>query len=209
MLSFLQAFMAKQLGHPSGIWGRLLLRLLNRENAGMNRLAFEQLAIRQGDRILEIGFGGGSLLARILQTSLPDKVVGIDYSEDALKVTQQRLRQYMRSGQLTLQQANVNDLPFLDQQFHRICTVNTLYFWPDVHTALQECYRVLMPDGVLAICYNTQAFLEEQGLIQQGFKGYDVEAVENLLIQVGFQSVQTLSDKDASNGKFYCTCGKR
>lgn len=90
MQSSLQAFVAKQLGHPSGFCGRLLLRLLNRENAGMHQLAFEQLAIRQGDRILEIGFGGGSLLARILQTGLPERVVGVDYAEDALKVAQKK-----------------------------------------------------------------------------------------------------------------------
>lgn len=201
--------MAKQLGHPSGIWGRLLLRLLNRENAGMHQLAFEQLAIRQGDLILEIGFGGGSLLARILETGLPEKVVGIDYAEDALKITQQKLRRYMRSGQLTLQQGNASNLPFPDQHFDHICTVNTLYFLPDAQAVFRECYRVLMPEGTVVICYNTKALLEAQGLIQQGFKGYEVEAVENLLDQIGFQSIQTISGKDFSNRQYYCTCGKR
>lgn len=209
MVSKLHAFLAQQLGHPSGIWGRLLLRLLNRENAGMNRLAFEQLAIRQGDRILEIGFGGGSLLARILQTGLPERVVGVDYAEDALKVAQKKLRQYIQSGQLSLQQGNANHLSFPDQQFDHICTVNTLYFWPEALAVFQECYRVLRPQGTFVICYNTQTFLEEQGLIQQGFKGYDVEAVEQLLSQAGFQSLQTLSGQDSSNGQYHCTCGKR
>ena len=111
MRSALLVFVAKQLGYPSGIWGRLLLRLLNRENAGMHQLAFDQLAIRQGDRILEIGFGGGSLLARILQTGLPAKVMGIDYAEDALKVTQRKLRRYVRSGQLTLLQGRCQSSP--------------------------------------------------------------------------------------------------
>ncbi|KAI9133595.1 class I SAM-dependent methyltransferase [Acaryochloris sp. CCMEE 5410] len=209
MQSSLQAFVAKQLGHPSGFCGRLLLRLLNRENAGMHQLAFEQLAIRQGDRILEIGFGGGSLLARILQTGLPERVVGVDYAEDALKVAQKKLRQYIQSGQLSLQQGNANHLSFPDQQFDHICTVNTLYFWPDAQTVFQECYRVLRPSGTVVVCYNTKDFLEEQGLIQQGFTGYDVETVEKLLSQAGFQSLQTLSGQDSSNGQYYCTCGKR
>lgn len=209
MLSSLQAFVAQQLGYPSGIWGRLLLRLLNRGNAGMHQLVFEQLAMRQGDRILEIGFGGGSLLAQILQTGLPETVVGIDYAEDALKVAQTKLRRYMRSSQLTLQQGNADHLPFSDQQFDYICTVNTLYFWPDALAVFQECYRTLRPEGKLVICYNTQTFLEEQGLIQQGFKGYEVDAVENLLGQTGFQSIRTMSGEDSSNGKYYCTCGKR
>lgn len=209
MLFSLQAFVAQQLGHPSGIWGRLLLRFLNTGNAGMHQLAFDQLAIRQGDRILEIGFGGGSLLAQILQTGLPEKVEGIDYAVDALKVAQKKLRRYMRSGQLTLQQGNANHLPFPDQQFDHICTVNTLYFWPDALAVFQECYRLLRSEGTFVICYNTKTFLEEQGLIQQGFTGYEVDAVENLFNQAGFQSLQTLAGEDSSNGKYYCTCGKR
>lgn len=209
MRSALQAFVAKQLGYPTGLWGRLLLRLLNRENTGMHQLAFEQLAIRQGDRILEIGFGGGSLLAQILQTDLPEEVVGIDYAADALKVARQKLRQYVQSGQLSLQQGDAAHLPFPDQQFDHICTVNTLYFWPNALAVFQECYRVLKPEGTVVVCYNTQTFLKEQGLTQQGFRGYEVAAVENLFDQAGFQSLQTLSSKDASNGKYYCTCGKR
>lgn len=209
MRSSLQAFLAEQLGRPSGLWGRLLLRLLNRENAGMNRLAFEQLALRQGDRILEIGFGGGSLLARILATGLPVTVTGIDYAEDALTVVKRKLRRDVRSGQLTLQQANADHLPFPDQQFDRIGTVNTLYFWPDAYRVFQECYRVLRPAGRVVVCYNTQGFLDAQGLTQHGFRGYDVEAVENLLGQVGFQSIETISGEDSSNGQYFCTCGKR
>ena len=105
--------------------------------------------------------------------------------------------------------ADANHLPFPESQFDRICTVNTLYFWPDAQAVFQECYRVLMPGGTLVVCYNTTTVLAEQGLIQQGFKGYEVEAVENLLRQTKFHSIQTISGKDSSNGQYYCTCGKR
>lgn len=209
MRSSLLAFVAKQLGHPSGFWGRLLLRLLNRENAGMHQLAFEQLAIRQGDRILEIGFGGGSLLARILATGLPKTVVGLDYAEDALTVAQRKLWRYVHSGQLTLQQGNASHLPFPDQQFDHICTVNTLYFWPDAQTVFQECYRVLRPSGTVVVCYNTKDFLEQQGLTQQAFKGYEVKTVEKFLDETGFQSIETVTRQDSSNGQYHCTYGKR
>lgn len=90
----------------------------------MHHLAFEKLAIRQGDRILEIEFGGGSFLAQILGTELPEKVVDIDYAEDALKVAWQKLRRYLRSSQLTLQQGNANHFPFPDQQFVRYLWLN-------------------------------------------------------------------------------------
>ena len=46
----LKAHLSKQLRHPSGWSGRLLMRLLNHENAAMNQLAIAQL----NKRILDL-----------------------------------------------------------------------------------------------------------------------------------------------------------
>lgn len=59
--------MARQLGHPSGLVGRLILGpLWNRRNAALNDVAFDHLALRPHDRVLEVGFGGGYLIGRIV-----------------------------------------------------------------------------------------------------------------------------------------------
>ncbi|NEQ98703.1 MAG: hypothetical protein F6K30_18620 [Cyanothece sp. SIO2G6] len=44
----LRAYWSRQLSHPSGWGGRLILRLLNRENAGMNAIALNALAVQPG-----------------------------------------------------------------------------------------------------------------------------------------------------------------
>ena len=57
--ALLQKFIARQLAHPTGWFGRrFTARWLNKANLAMNELTLEQLSTSSEDRILEIGFGG-------------------------------------------------------------------------------------------------------------------------------------------------------
>ena len=57
-------FIARQLSCPTGLFGGIMGLLMNRHNAKMNRFAVRQLELKTTDRVLEIGFGGGSTYAR-------------------------------------------------------------------------------------------------------------------------------------------------
>ena len=60
-------FVARQLSHPKGFLGRIFGRLMNRHNANMNAFAIRQLELTSSDRVLEIGFGGGVTLQRLIE----------------------------------------------------------------------------------------------------------------------------------------------
>ena len=207
LMKRLQAYVAKQLGHPAGGAGRLLLRVLNRGNATMNQLALTMLAVQPQQHILEIGFGGGDLMQRLRQTERSLHITGIDPAPASLAVGQNRFKSAIASGQLSLYAAAAEAIPLPDQTVDAIVTVNTVYFWSAVETVLAECHRCLKPDGKLAIAYAAKAFLEAQGLTQYGFRAYDVAELEAALRTAGFREIQTRSDESASNGKFFCTCG--
>jgi len=57
---------ASQLGKPSGIFANFAGLIWNRRNATLNNTVFDLLALRPTDRVLEIGFGGGYLLNRMM-----------------------------------------------------------------------------------------------------------------------------------------------
>jgi hypothetical protein len=59
-------FIARQLSHPSGFMGWVVGKLMNRHNALANEFAVRQLTVQPKDRILEIGFGGGLMIPRLL-----------------------------------------------------------------------------------------------------------------------------------------------
>lgn len=203
----LQEYLSQQLSHPSGWGGRLLLRLLNRENAMMNQLALEQLQVQKGQQILEIGFGGGDLIARLLQTGLSLQIAGIDLSSVAIATVQQRFKTAIFHNHLTVHQASAVAIPFSDDTFDAVVTVNTVYFWADIETVLKQCYRVLKPGARVAIAYNSKAFLEKNQMTQHGCQTYAVEDVEAYLSIAGFTDIQTVSDHSTSNGQFFCTSG--
>ena len=59
-------FIAGQLRQPAGFFGRqIMVRVLNRMNYSMNTLALEVLQLSFDDHVLEVGFGGGELMARM------------------------------------------------------------------------------------------------------------------------------------------------
>jgi protein-L-isoaspartate O-methyltransferase len=71
----------RQLGNPSGMLGRFVLWRLNRVNSGMNQVALAALALSEGDRVLEIGFGGGALLDEMIVQRKALLVAGAERSQ--------------------------------------------------------------------------------------------------------------------------------
>jgi ubiquinone/menaquinone biosynthesis C-methylase UbiE len=138
-------------------------------------------------------------------TGKPARVVGVERSPDALQLCQRRFRSEIDQGSVTLHLANAEALPFPDAQFHQICTVNTLYFWPDAPQVLAECRRVLQPGGRLVIGYASKAYLEQQQLLEHGFTAYEPAEVAALLEAAGFAAASTREQRSDRGQAVFCT----
>ena len=205
---FIRSFLAKQLGSPTGIFGRLVMRLLNRDNAIMNDFALEQIALQPGERVLEIGFGGGYLIDRMATSKIPSFIAGVDPAIDVIQMGSKKFRSHIEQGYIELKQARGESVPYSGNSFNKICTVNTIYFWSNPQLVLAECDRLLKPQGKLVICYNSPAFLAQTKLIQYGFTAYEPQELESLMANAGLINISTISaDGGTSNGIFYCTSG--
>jgi len=97
----------------------------------------------EGKRILEVGIGTGKNVPYY-----PDDVdvVGVDVSEGMLRVCQERLKKFPEK-KVKLLRADVQNLPFSDEEFD--CVVSTFVFCtvPDPIKGLKEVHRVLKPSG--------------------------------------------------------------
>lgn len=202
----IRAFLAKQLGYPSGIFGRLLMKLLNKGNATMNDFTFQQLDLQSKDTVLEIGFGGGYLLEKIINSQIPSRIAGIDPQIDVIEMASKKFSPAINKGHLELKEAIGESLPYEHNTFTKICTVNTIYFWSNPQKVLEECERLLQPQGKLIICYNSPEFLAQTKLTQHGFTTYQPQDLESLMVSAGFVDVATVTaDGGIGNGVFYCT----
>jgi demethylmenaquinone methyltransferase / 2-methoxy-6-polyprenyl-1,4-benzoquinol methylase len=99
-------------------------------------------------RILDLGCGSGALS---LPLSGRTTVVGLDVSQEMLRLAQQRLR-----GQVQLVRGSAFKLPFPDGSFTAIVSGFVLRNLRDLETAFRELARVLTPGGRIALLDATE-----------------------------------------------------
>lgn len=196
----LPRFILKQLAHPAGLLGRLVLGRLNKANRGMNALSLRSLPVSSSDHALEIGFGGGDLLDMILRAGALS-VYGVETSDLAANLVSNRHRHTIDQGVLKLVVSDAASMPFENERFSKIYCVNVIYFWPDPDKVFREINRVTAASGQFALCY--QAHGPDQ------VARFDPMQIEQSLLQAGFASVETIPCQDKWNGRYFCTIAGR
>jgi len=106
------------------------------------RAILDALALGPGDRLLELGCGGGLLLRDALATGA--QVVGVDHSEDMVALARERAP----GAEVVL--GGAEGPPFPDGAFTAAAMSVVLMFLPDPVAVLRECRRLLAPGGRLA-----------------------------------------------------------
>jgi ubiquinone/menaquinone biosynthesis C-methylase UbiE len=183
-------FLAAQLRQPSGLFGKIVMRdFLNEHNQKMNHLAIEMLDIQPTDTVLDIGFGGGVTIEQMLKIIDNGKVYGIDFSEVMVEQAKRKFKDSIESGKVSIEFADVQKLPFDNNIFDKICTVNTIYFWEDPLVGLREIRRVLKSGGRLVVGMRSADKMKDFPVTQYNFKLYAPEAVKYLLIGAGFSGI--------------------
>jgi ubiquinone/menaquinone biosynthesis C-methylase UbiE len=145
------AEMARLLGKPEGEAGRALGERLNRVNADITAAVYQRLQLREGDHVLEIGFGNGRLLPTLLTYADDLTYVGLDIAETMVTEAIAFNAELVAAGQASFRLASAEAIPCPDASFDKAFAVNVIYFWPDPVRALSEIRRVLRPTGMSAI----------------------------------------------------------
>jgi SAM-dependent methyltransferase len=179
-------WLSGQFRRPSGLGGRMVACFMNRQNAALYDAVINEVG--NGLDVLEIGFGNGQLLKTLL-AGTDSRFFGIDISPDMVRLANGRNREAVRDGRLTLAEASVDDIPF-KKGFDVIYSINTVYFWDDLRTGLEEIYSKLRDGGkFLNVCYTKEAldslsqtktykkYMEEEFLDAARSVGFDPEIV--------------------------------
>jgi ubiquinone/menaquinone biosynthesis C-methylase UbiE len=183
--------MAAQLRRPKGWFGTFVMgRFLNRVNGQIIDRTLALLDAKAAHSVLEIGFGGGSALARLAQEASSGVITGVDISPEMIRQAERRFRHEIETGRLRVQLGDVSHLPFAAGVFDRVFTVNTIYFWPDALQGLGEIYRVLKHDGLAAISIRSKEKMEEHAVTKYGFCLFSADDVARLMRQAGFREIR-------------------
>jgi demethylmenaquinone methyltransferase/2-methoxy-6-polyprenyl-1,4-benzoquinol methylase len=114
----------------------------------------EMLGLNTGETVLEIGCGTGKAQVELYQqVGDPGKVYAIDLSRGMLQKSRSRLVSAGFKQQVSLLEGDGSCLPYRNGCFNVVFTCFTLELFdtPEIPRVLQECWRVLEPNGRLGV----------------------------------------------------------
>ena len=138
-----------------------------------NLEAIKLADIRKGEKILDMAFGTGWVLERLISKVDGGTVYGIDFSPKMHNVTWERLKKTGLEDKAALVLGNVLDMPYKENTFDVVfgSFILDLLKEKDMPVLLQEIRRVLKPDGR---CVLTTMTKEGEGLLKAGRYLYEI-----------------------------------
>ena len=111
------------------------------------------MELKPGDRVLDLSCGAG-WATRLLAEAVAGgqgMAAGLDISEEMIA----RARACSRELENVLFAIGAADeIPWRDEYFDRVLSIESFYYYPDQEAVLRELYRVLVPGGQLFILIN-------------------------------------------------------
>jgi ubiquinone/menaquinone biosynthesis C-methylase UbiE len=188
--------LAAQLRKPSGEPGRLTGEWMNRGNVRINLDTFAVLNAGARDTILEIGMGNGFFVKEIVQKHDSIQYTGADFSDIMIAEATRINEVWINKGQAKFVLTDVAALPFNNESFNKIFTINTIYFWDDAVKILAELKRVLQITGKLIITLRPKRLMQNYPFTKYGFTMFSKEEAEALLLHNGFAVIQVLENQE-------------
>jgi SAM-dependent methyltransferase len=139
-----------QFGNPRGLVGRLVGHVMAVNNRKRSAWVLSLLALRETDRVLEVGFGPGADIRRVAQVAVKGLVVGVEHSKTMLSQASSRNCQFISEGRVQLREGSAEHLPFAENSCDKAFSINSVQFWNDLDQSFAEAARVLRPGGLLA-----------------------------------------------------------
>jgi demethylmenaquinone methyltransferase/2-methoxy-6-polyprenyl-1,4-benzoquinol methylase len=110
--------------------------------------AARQVALRSGERALDLGSGTGDMAIAVARRSPPDtQIVGVDFSEGMLAVGRAKMRRLGLSERIEMKQGDGQRLDFADGAFDAVCSAWVVRNLSDIPAGFREMRRVTRAGG--------------------------------------------------------------
>lgn len=115
------------------------------------RQAFDGIPAGFDGRLLEVPVGTGALSLPVFCDLPRADITCLDFSEEMLQKARERALA-MDLSRLKFLAGDVGNLPFADESFDLVLSINGFHAFPDKPAAFRETHRVLRKDGIFTGC---------------------------------------------------------
>ncbi len=180
---------------PQGTAGEEMLNRMNASHYAMTGWALGYFEFSGNENVLDKGCGGGETLTRMSEKINSGHLTGVDYSAVSVKMSSEHNAESISDGKMDIVEASVENLPFDDNSFDKIITVESFYFWNNPPENLKEVYRVLAENGTFLIVADIYGGAELSDSEIENIRKYNLfnptpDEFENLLKNAGFIDVK-------------------
>ena len=129
---------------------------MERHHLDITQKTLRLMDLRPGERVLDLGCGSGwatRLLARVVGDGPQGlgQVVGVDISDEMVRQAQAASKEFEN---VTFVVGSAAQIPWEEDFFDKVLSVESFYYYPDQDRALSELFRVMAPSGRLFILIN-------------------------------------------------------
>jgi len=184
--------LAQQLSNPEGDIGKEVAEMMNRTNISMTKETIKALHLTDNEKVLELGHANAGHLSYLLDFAENINYTGLEISETMKTEAESINQKYLSQAKFQLYDGK--NIPFENESFDKIMTVNTIYFWQNPVYFLNEIYRVLKEHGSFVLTFAKKDFMKTLPFTSD-FKLYNYEDIELLISQTNFKRM-IKSDKE-------------
>ena len=189
MINIKSKIIASQFKKPFGILGKHISKLMEKYNAILYDEILDTIkSINSNENILEIGYGPGIGLNKILKHNEKIYLDGIDFSRMMYKKASRLNKEFIKDNRLKLIYSDIEKYDFKNKKYKVIIGINIIYFWNSLEEIFKKIYKLLDMNSLLILF-----FLKPEDLIKMKhtqtdifIKYYKDEVLEKLK-KIGFK----------------------
>lgn len=191
---------ARQLSKPEGEAGIQIADMMNSTNILMTSDSIDALQLTDNVSVLEIGHGNCGHLKYFLNKGNNIKYTGLEISS-LMSDQAKEINKNLLNKNIEFTIYDGINIPFKEENFDSVFTVNTIYFWKEPLHFLKEIYRILKPNGTFVITFADKTFMQKLPFTQYVFTLYAMEEVEKLSQNAGFGVTSIKENTDQVTSK--------